>query len=91
MNYNISYVVYDDQNNRMETFAGPCRLANWHGLPEGWSIERFLGDTSQGMVSFADVQAHAWEFTPPLVPRPFKEDSGSVGREGSESDVIGGL
>lgn len=60
-----SYVVYDDKNRRMETFAGPCRLARWNGIPKGWSIERFLGTISQGIVSFADVAAHAFELGVP--------------------------
>lgn len=58
-----TYRLYDDANRPMETFAGPFRLARMNALPEGWSIERFLGTVSQGMVSLADVQQHAADAT----------------------------
>ena len=54
----IAYVLWDDANRYQETFHGPCRLAQWPSLPKGWSIERFLGDVSQGTVSLDDVRAH---------------------------------
>ncbi len=60
-----SYVLYDDQNRYMATFAGPCRIAKWLCFPEGWSVERFQGDVSQGMVSLEDVRAHAADLTAP--------------------------
>jgi hypothetical protein len=60
----IAYVLWDEANRRIETYAGPCRLAKWPCLPDGWTIERFLGDVSQGMVSLEDVKAHAKEFQP---------------------------
>ncbi len=56
-----TYVVYDQANRRMESFAGPRRLARWADFPDGWTIERFLGDVSQGSVSFDDVRKHAAE------------------------------
>lgn len=54
-----SYVVYDEENRQMETFAGSHRLAKWKELPEGWSIEEFLGTVSKGMVSLEYVKAHS--------------------------------
>lgn len=56
-----TYTLWDDKNNRLETFAGPCRLAKWASLPEGWTIEEFLGDTSRGSVSLEYVKRHAAE------------------------------
>jgi hypothetical protein len=54
-----SYVLWSDTNNIMETFAGPCRLAKWAELPEGWGIEEFQGTVSKGIISLAEVKARA--------------------------------
>lgn len=62
---NTSYEVYDEHNQRMMHFDGPCRLAAWASFPDGWSIERFLGTVSQGMVSIEDVRRHAAEVEQP--------------------------
>jgi hypothetical protein len=72
-----TYALYDDANRKMEHFAGPCRLASWMSIPTGWTIERFLGDVSQGMVSFDDVLAHSREVRGIAVNR---------GPEGSDSN-----
>lgn len=55
----MSYVLYDQANRPMETFAGPHRLARWTELPEGWSIEEFQGDISKGTVSLDTVKEYA--------------------------------
>lgn len=55
------YVLWDEANRQMETFHGPCRLAHWAELPDGWSIERFQWGVSQGVVTLASVKAHAEE------------------------------
>lgn len=59
-----SYVVWNSKNLRIETFAGPCRLAAWIDFPKEWSIERFLGDVSQGAATMDDVRLHANAYYP---------------------------
>lgn len=56
-----TYALWSDTNVKIEHFAGPCRLAKWKDIPEGWTVERFLGDTSQGIVTIDDVRQHASE------------------------------
>ena len=51
-----TYVLYDDANRRIETFAGAGRLAQWPELPAGWGIEEFIGDVSRGTVSLDTVK-----------------------------------
>lgn len=59
-----TYTVYDSQNRAIETFNGPCRLAKWASLPEGWTIEEFWGATSRGCVSLTDVLTHCEAIRP---------------------------
>lgn len=53
------FTVYDDQNNRQATFTGPCRLAQWDSLPDGWTIEEFQGTVSRGVISLDEVKTMA--------------------------------
>lgn len=54
-----SYVLWSDRNTILETYSGPCRLAKWAYLPDGWSIEEFQGTVSKGIISLDEVKAHA--------------------------------
>ena len=65
-----SYVLYDEENRRIETYAGPHRLARFDELPVGWSIEEFLGDVSRGIVDLASVKHHASEKSRQCVKLP---------------------
>ena len=90
----ITYVLWDDKNRRMESFAGPCRLASWRDIPPGWTIEEFIGDVSRGMVSHADVKAHAdkvWRaYAPPARIDDNSDGTDYVGSGGCErSDCPG--
>ena len=58
------YVVFDENNRHVETFAGPHRLAKWDALPAGWGIEEFFGDVSRGIVTLEYVRRHAAEPVP---------------------------
>lgn len=58
-----TYCLWDDKNRPMGTHGGPCRLARWSSLPEGWGIERFLDGVSQGVVTLDDVKRHCEDET----------------------------
>jgi len=81
------YAVGKDLESAIEAYenevqsiaeSGGYRVVNLTlnvALPESVELSADVpNDVSQGAVSFADVQAHAWDLTAPPVAQPFKAD-----------------